>query len=277
MARATEWMLRRRTRLSEGVVAHDRLGDGPALVLVHGTPTWSYLWREVAPALAERFAVHLLDLVGYGDSEKRSTQDVSIRAQARMLTELLDLWGLERPAIAAHDIGAAIALRAHLLGGRCFRSIAVIDGVVFNPWNTPFTMHVRAHPDAYRTMPVRIYEQVVAAHLRSAVHRPMADPVLAAYLEPWRGAEGQAAYFRKIEQIDERDTRELEPLLGSVRAPMRVLWGEHDKWLSPSLAGRLARAVPDGSFAMIRGAGHFAPEDAPAQVADELGRFALAE
>ncbi|HSI81722.1 MAG TPA: alpha/beta fold hydrolase, partial [Solirubrobacterales bacterium] len=105
---SAEWALGRRAELSGGVVAWDRWGSGPVVVLVHGTPSWSYLWRKVAPVLAERFAVYAWDLLGYGDSEQRDGQDVSIAAQARYLAELLDLWGTERPAVAGHDIGGAI-------------------------------------------------------------------------------------------------------------------------------------------------------------------------
>ena len=47
-------------------------------MLVHGTPSWSYLWRRMAPILARGFTVYVLDLLGYGDSEKLEGQDVSI-------------------------------------------------------------------------------------------------------------------------------------------------------------------------------------------------------
>src|ERR1700687_195103 len=108
----TTWGLRERARVSGGVVAHDRLGSGAPLVLVHGTPSWSFLWRRVAPLLATDFEVYMFDLLGYGDSEKGAGLNVSIAAQGRLLTELLDVWGLERPAIAGHDIGGRVLARA---------------------------------------------------------------------------------------------------------------------------------------------------------------------
>jgi pimeloyl-ACP methyl ester carboxylesterase len=267
------WHLRERTRLSGGVVAHDRLGSGPPLVLVHGTPSWSFLWRRVAPMLATDFAVHMFDLLGYGDSEQGDALDVSIAAQARLLAELLDLWGLDQPLIAGHDIGGAIMLRAHLVEGRGFDRIALVDSVVFNPWLTPTTMHIRAHLDTYRTMPVHIYEQVVTAHLRTAVHRPLDEETLAGYTEPWRGASGQAAYFHKIAQFAEADTAELEPLLGKITAPALIVWGENDGWIAPAVADRLHRAIAGSRVRLIPGAGHFCTEDAPEAVAEALGGF----
>lgn len=241
------------------------------MVLVHGTPSWSYLWRRVAPLLAVDFTVHLFDLLGYGDSEKGG--DVSIAAQERMLKELLDLWGLERPQIAGHDIGGAIVLRAHLIEGRDFERIALVDAVVFNPWLTPTTTHIRAHLDTYRTMPVHIYEQVVRAHLRTAVHRPLDEENLAGYMEPWTGAAGQAAYFAKIAQFEEADTAELEPLLATIKVPTLIVWGENDDWIAPGVADRLQRAIAESRVRLIAGAGHFCTDDAPEAVADVLRGF----
>ena len=267
------WHLRERARLSGGVVAHDRLGSGAPLVLVHGTPSWSFLWRRVAPLLATDFEVYMFDLLGYGDSENGDGLNVSIAAQGRLLTELLDVWGLERPAIAGHDIGGAIMLRALLMEGRVFERIALVDSVVFNPWLTPTTMHIRAHLDTYRTMPVHIYEQVVRAHLRTAVHRTLDEEALAGYMEPWRGAAGQAAYFNKIAQFDEADTAELDSLLGQITVPALIVWGEVDGWIATSVADRLHRAIEGSRISLIPAAGHFCMEDAPEAVAHALGGF----
>jgi pimeloyl-ACP methyl ester carboxylesterase len=176
----TDWGLRQRASLAGGKVAWDRLGGGSPIVLVHGTPGWSYLWRKVAPVLAQRFSVYLVDLLGYGDSERREDQDISITGQGRVLAQLLERWSLEAPGLVGHDIGAATVLRAHLVEGRAAGRIALVDAVALHPWNTSTTMHIRAHLDAYRTMPMHIYEEVVKAHLRTAVHRPLNDEALAA-------------------------------------------------------------------------------------------------
>jgi pimeloyl-ACP methyl ester carboxylesterase len=269
--KAAGWHLADRARLSGGEVAHARIGDGPPLVLVHGTPSWSFLWRRLAPLLAPHFSVHMFDLLGYGDSEKGGV--VSITAQTRALIELLELWGLDRPLIAGHDIGGAIVLRAHLVQGLGFHRIALVDSVVFNPWLTPTTTHIRTHLDTYETMPVHIYEQVVRAHLRTAVHRPLDELTLAGYMAPWSGSAGQAAYFRKIAQFDEAETAVLEPLLGRIKAPTLIVWGEKDGWIAPSVAERLQRAIPGSSLTWIADAGHFSPEDQPEAVAEALKGF----
>jgi pimeloyl-ACP methyl ester carboxylesterase len=268
-----EWRLRERASLSGGSVAWDRFGDGPPVVLVHGTPSWSYVWRGVVGPLAERFSVYLLDLIGYGNSEQRSGQDMSVAAQSRALAELLDLWGLERPALIGHDIGGSVVLRAHLVEEHSASRLALVDAAVLLPWNTPTTEHMKEHLQAYRTMPAHIYERVVSAHLATAVHRPLEPETLDAYLRPWSGEDGQAAYFRKIEQWRDEDMEVLRPLLGTIDVPVLVLWGAEDAWLSRETGERLAAAIPGARLDLVEGAGHFAMEDEPATVAEGLAAF----
>ena len=270
------WRLGRRASLPQGDIAFDTFGQGPPVVLVHGTPSWSYLWRHVVPGLSDRFTVFVFDLLGYGDSEPKG-QDVSIVAQTRVLTELIGLWELEAPAIAGHDIGGAIVLRSHLLDEVPFSRIALIDAVVLRPWITPTTKHMQAHLDVYRTMPTHIYERVVAAHIGTAVHRPMDEASFEQYFARWRGKGGQEAYLQKVAQFDEEYTAEFESLLGSVRAPVRIIWGERDAWLVPAFAGRLHKLLPDSDLKLIPESGHFAMEDAPEEVTRELRDFFAAD
>src|SRR5205085_10229724 len=109
------WALRQRWESVGGTVPYDVLGEGPPVVLVHGTPSSSYPWRQVAAELARGWTVYVYDLLGYGSSEKRDGQDVSLGAQTHLLAQLLDHWELEEPAIVGHDFVGAITLRTHLL------------------------------------------------------------------------------------------------------------------------------------------------------------------
>jgi pimeloyl-ACP methyl ester carboxylesterase len=267
------WRLGSRETTSAGEVAYGVFGEGPPVVLVHGTPSRSYIWRDVVAALEGRHRVYVYDLLGFGESERYEGQDVSIAAQGRALAELVEAWGLEGPMVAGHDIGAAIVLRAHLLEGAPFDRIALLDALVLTPWGTLSLWHVKEHLGAYRTMPPDVFEAYVAARLRQATSRPMDEGAFEAYLSQWRGAEGQAAYLRKDEALLERDTADVEPLLGSVRMPVRIVWGEEDGWVDPSEANRLRDAIPGSGLETVAGAGHFVMEDAPREVAEILSGF----
>lgn len=268
-----DWSLDRAYSFSGGEVAYEVFGDGPPVVLVHGTPSWSYLWRGVVRRLSERWTVYVYDLLGYGASDKHEGQDVSIPAQTDLLVELLDHWGLESPCVSGHDFGAAIALRAHLLRNAGYRRLALVDAVAIAPWITPLSRHVKAYLEAYQTMPEHVYRQVLATHLRSAIYKHMSDEALAPYLAPWMGEEGQAAYYRQVAQFDERYTTEVEPLYGSIDLPVLVLWGEQDGWLDPGFGERVRDSIPGARLQSVPEAGHFAMEDRPEDIAAALDRF----
>jgi pimeloyl-ACP methyl ester carboxylesterase len=154
-----------------------------------------------------------------------------------------------------------------------FDRIALVDTVVLRPWITPATRHVQIHLEAYRTMPNHVFEQAVIAHLRTATARPMDGATFGAAFGQWRGEDGQAHYLNNVAQLDERYTGEFEPLLGSMRTPVCVIWGEQDAWLDPAFARRLHDLLPNSDLVLIPDAGHFAMEDSPDRVARALEEF----
>lgn len=97
------------TRITYGI--H---GTGQPVVLLHGTPSSSLIWRNVVPYLTQAgFKVHVFDLLGYGLSERPwdPSIDTSITGQVDILNGLLSHWGLDTFHLVAHDIGGGIAQR----------------------------------------------------------------------------------------------------------------------------------------------------------------------
>jgi pimeloyl-ACP methyl ester carboxylesterase len=268
--RTTTWRLADRVRVSGGEVAAGVFGEGPPIVLVHGTPAWSYLWRGVVPVLARNHAVHVWDMLGFGDSRPDQGVAPSIARQARTLAELVEYWGLTEPTLVGHDIGGGVVLRAHLVDGVPARRLGMIDAAVLGPWNTPFTEHMQRYSDAYRTMPTHVFADIVRARLHTAVHKSLSPDVLAEYLRPWTGEAGQQRWIDQVVSVSHTDTTEAVRRLDEIRAPTLVLWGEHDTWLDPAVGDRLAAAIPGAHLRTVPGAGHFLPEDAPDAIADAL-------
>ena len=102
-------------------IACDVLGDGKPLVLVHGTPLSSYVWHRIVPELAKVRRVYFYDLLGYGESEKREGQDVSLGVQNEVFAAQLSHWGVAQPDVIPHDFGGATVLRAYFLDGCDYR------------------------------------------------------------------------------------------------------------------------------------------------------------
>lgn len=254
-------------------VRYGVIGAGKPLVLVHGTPFSSQVWRRIAPIAARFRQVFYFDLLGYGLSEQRAGQDVSLGVQNRLLAALLKHWRLEKPDVVAHDFGGATALRAALLDGCEYRSLLLIDPVAVAPWGSAFVRHVRAHEAAFAGVPAYIHEAMVNAYLQGAAHRTLTADALRIYSSPWLGEEGQAAFYRQIVQMDQRYTDAVEPRYGELRCPVSILWGEEDQWIPIDRGVALSTMIPGARFTRVSGSGHLMQEDAPEAIVGELMDF----
>lgn len=253
-------------------VRYGSLGEAhrPPLVLLHGTPFSSIVWRRIAPCLTQRWRVFYFDLLGYGRSEMRFNQDVSLAVQGRLFAALLKHWDLSQPDVVAHDFGGCTALRGYLLHGCEYRSLTLIDPVAIGPWGSPFVRHVRAHEAAFAGLPPYIHAAVLRAYIAGAAFRPTPEDVLQLYVEPWVGVSGQAAFYRQMAQMDQRYTDEIEPRYAEFRCPVRILWGEEDTWIPLQRGRELASRIPGAVLSSVPAAGHLVQEDAPEAIVAAL-------
>lgn len=266
----SQHQLSNRFKSSAGEIAFSSEGEGPDVVLVHGTPTSSLIWRGIIDRLSSKYRFHFLDLPGYGASEKFEGQDVRLRSFARTVREFVEHLGIENPHLVGHDFGAATVLGAHLVEGVPAASVAVADGVVLNPWGTPFSLHVKEHEQVFAAVPDYIHRATISAHLSTAVARPLPRELEDALISPWTGEQGQPAYYRQVAMYDHAFTETLEQRYGSMATPFMVLWGEEDKWVDISVGRRLSGMVRDASFVTLPDAGHFSMLDSPGLFAREL-------
>lgn len=254
-------------------VRYGVIGAGKPLVFVHGTPFSSQVWRRIAPIAARYRQVFYFDLLGYGLSEKRAGQDVSLGVQHRLLAALLEHWRLEKPDVVAHDFGGATTLRAALLEKCEYRSLLLIDPVAVAPWGSPFVRHVREHEAAFAGVPAYIHEAMVDAYLKGAANRALSEDALRIYSLPWTGEEGQAAFYRQIAQMDQRYTDEVQPNYGKIRCPVSILWGEEDQWIPVDRGIELSAMIPGARLTRVPGSGHLMQEDSPEAIVGELMDF----
>lgn len=244
-------------------IAWGSIGSGEPIVLVHGTPFSSQVWRRIAPWLARRRTVYFFDLLGYGESEKRQDQDVSLGVQNEVLAEILSHWALKHPEVVAHDFGGATVLRGYYLQGLRYSKLTLIDPVALSPWGSPFVQHVRKHEEAFSGLPAYAHDALLGAYLQGASFKGLSVEALETYSRPWQGSVGQTAFYRQIAQMDKKYTDEIEPKYGKLDCPTQILWGEEDRWIQIATGERLAGLMTNGQLVRIPNAGHLVQEDAP--------------
>lgn len=251
-------------------IAWSRAGTGPPVVFLHGTPFSARVWWPYAEELSAHYTVYTWDLPGYGESSKHPDHPVDFAAHAQVFTALAEHWGLGAPHVVAHDFGAGVALRAHLVEGLRFSSLLLADAVAIPPSGSPFFAFVARHPEVLGELPGYIHHAVLRAYIDGASHRGISVEELAQLIAPWTGEVGQPAFYRQIAGYDEAFLAENERRIGELRIPVKVLWGANDAWLSVGAGRRLHGLIPDAQWREIPGAGHLLQHDAPVALSHEI-------
>jgi pimeloyl-ACP methyl ester carboxylesterase len=256
-----------RARVSGGELAYVEAGQGPAVVLLHGFPTSSFLWRDLLPVLSIGMRVVAPDLLGYGDSERPGGADLSLVAQAGYVRELTEALGIDRFAAVGHGLGGGVAQRLALDGG--VDALVLIDSYAFDQWPSAGAREVA-------DLPADSSPEEVDALLRGWVEdtlmkRAFTPDEIEGYVRPWRGDAG--ALVRAITALDGRGLEDAEKGLSDLAGPTFVIWGEDDPYQPAALAERLGEALPGSMVALLPGCGHLVTEEAPDTVAGLVSQF----
>jgi haloacetate dehalogenase len=277
----------------EGVTLHARrAGQGAPLLLLHGHPQTHAMWHRVAPQLAQRFEVVLMDLRGYGDSDRPAAGEGSAayakREMAADALAVMQSLGHERFQVLAHDRGARVAHRLALDHPRSVERMMLLDiaptlamyrqtseAFARAYWHWFFLIQPPPLPEALiASDPVRYVRSVMGA--RFAGLKAFDAAALAEYercIAIAGTAEAICADYRAAAGIDlVHDQQDLDAGR-KLAQPLRVLWGEHGAvgrcfdplalW-APYATDFTGRSLP---------CGHYIAEEASALLLQETQAF----
>jgi 2-hydroxymuconate-semialdehyde hydrolase len=259
-----------RAVVSGGEIAYHDVGAGPAVLLVHGFPLSSHLWRTLIPALAARHRVVAPDLLGLGASAKPRSVSLDIRAQAGYLVELLGQLGIDRFAAVGHSTGGGIAQL--LAADHLVDTLVLIDSIAFDHWPAQATTEPQVLPQDRETFASieLVYRSAFGLGMREG---EMAEADLDAYLAPWRDPDAVPAFFRWARAIDGVGLRDMGPAMRTWDLPTLLLWGEEDPFHPPSIAEALNEAIASSALGLVPGCGHFLPEEAPETIDPVIAEY----
>ena len=262
-------------------------GDGPPLLLLHGNPQTSAMWRKVAPELARHHTVVCPDLRGYGFSSKPPSGDnhsnYSKRAMALDMVEVMDALGHDRFGLCGHDRGGRVAHRlaydhAQRVERLCVLDIAPTREMYANTndtfarayWHWFFMLLPHPMPeDMIGADPARYWKAQCSRGKGLAIF----DGAIEEYLEAFSNPEMIRAScddYRAAANIDiEHDDDET----GKLKMPLLCLWGADgviEQCFDPLALWRLRAEDVQGQAIPC---GHFMPEEAPEEIVRALKGF----
>jgi pimeloyl-ACP methyl ester carboxylesterase len=253
-----------RAPVAGGEVAFVDAGDpeAPAVVLLSGGFTSSFVWRRLIPLLSPWTRVIAPDLLGSGDSTATADADLGLAGHARSIRSLLDSLGVRRFALAGHGHGGGVAQLLALDGGA--EALVLVDSIAFDAWPAATVRDLRTKGSVDAPFVEDWMRRLLEV---GTVRERLGDDEVDEYLRPFRGEDGAHRFLRVASSFDGRGLTGIEARLATLEIPALVLWGEEDAVLDPTLAERLGDALPRSTVALLPGCGHFLLDDAPETVA----------
>lgn len=249
-------------------------GAGEPIVLLHGFPTSGHLWADVVPHLPAGHRIIVLDLLGYGRSDRPGSAGVGIRAHADRTVALLDTLGVNFATVIGHDIGGAVALTMAVRHPQRVARLGLVSSAAFDEWPTRDVKVARAMAPLTRHLPPSWLVSVLRADLLRGYASPdQGAHSVERYVRPFAEADGRQVFFQHLHQLDPADTACLTPRLRDLVQPTAIVWGRHDPFLPVHIGERLHGAIPGSTLDIIEDGCHFIPEEAPQHVARALGRL----
>lgn len=265
-------------RVGEGTWHVQVMGQGPALLLLHGTGAGSFSWRDLMPRLAQHFRVYAPDLPGHVFTGRGVASALSLRGMSEALLALTQALQLTPKAIAGHSAGAAIAADMVLRDPR-LRDTALIG---LNPaWLPlpglaswlfgPAAKLAALNPaSAWLTAKWAARPGVVAKALAQTGSR-LEAPALRCYETVFAHA---GHVHSVLGMMAAWDMAALAESLPRIQNPVLILVGEHDQTVPVDLARQALAVLPAARLQCQRGLGHLAHEERPQEAAEALLQFA---
>jgi len=291
----------RRVRLSTGIAMNVALAgpeNAPPVILLHGFPESHRTWRELVPRLSDRLRLVMPDNRGFGDSDR--PQEVEAYKTETLLADLFALAeaiGLDSFALVGHDWGGAIAWAAAIKGDPRVRRLAIVNSphplifqksLIEDRAQRAASQYMRAFRDlgfekfvegigfeAFFDKSFRGHvdlESIPVEERRTYIDQWSRPGALTAMLNWYRASQMVVPPPGITVDIPDWVLRAFP----KIKVPVRIVWGLEDKALLPVQLDGIGEIGEDVELFPLQGVGHFAPWEAPDQVAEALKPFLLA-
>jgi pimeloyl-ACP methyl ester carboxylesterase len=272
--------IQRSIQTPSGRISYTEQGSGPVALFVHGVLLNGHLWRHQLAHLSDMRRSIAVDLLAHGDTEIAPDQDVSVTANAKMLTEFLDALNIEQVDLVGNDSGGGIAQIFAALHPERIRSLTLTDCDTHDNWPPeafkPF-LAMAASGGLRGTLEVMLSDKSIYRSpqaLGPAYEHPerVTDDSIEIYLRPLIRTEQRTRDLERfLAAFDNKHTLAIEARLRALQAPTLIIWGTDDVYFDVKWSRWLADAIPGTRRRVeFKDARIFFPEERWAEFNQEL-------
>lgn len=254
---------------------------GIPLVLTHGIPRCSFLYRKMIPLLAREHPVRAWDLVGFGLSDKPDDNRYNFPNFEALFGKFIDALGIKRAHIICHDVGGPFTIGWAVHNPDRVASLTILNTTIF--WEHfhipgPVLLSILTPMVVHRRISGEFAARQLIKYIRAVVHKnpnAMTPEEEEAFFQLFTRENGFISLVKTLKSY-----RVVTPYLFEVRRtlmtftrPTFVLWGRHDPFCKIPIARSFRQTAPHSELDVVDSAGHFLQEDAPEECADLILDF----
>lgn len=254
-------------------------GEGTPILFAHGTPEWSFGWRDLIKGLRGQYRCIAADMLGFGLSDKPPDADYTVAAHARRLESFINILNLKNLHLVANDFGLSIALHYAIRHPDNVQKLSF-----FNGWMWPLDQ------DPHYAGPARLMQNGLGRLLYLRFNFPVRVIMPAAYGDKRKLNKEIHRHYKQV--LPDPETRRAayafsgELLHASAfwadawrqihvlsEKPCLIFWGMKDRFVPTHELDKWTQALPNARVIRFEQAGHFAQEEEPGQMVQALRAF----
>lgn len=246
----------------------------PPLVLLHGWPSSSLLWRHLIPDLSKHFYVLAPDLPGHGKSDKPETAIYDLNFLRGFIHDFFDAFNLKTAHLCVHDLGGMAGLSFAVRHPERLNKFIIMNTSPYSEWSSALYISILLLKQTFLTrlfLNRFVFKQVLNNGFYNKAL--ITSEVLDIFRSPWIASnDGMKAFSRTIDippelMVENRD------LLRKIHIPTLILWGRKDVFFPFGIARQLHQDIKTSTLVAVEKAGHFLQEEQPEFILKEMISF----
>ncbi|MFP5490063.1 MAG: alpha/beta fold hydrolase [Bacteriovoracia bacterium] len=254
-------------------------GTGPAMLMVHGNPTWSFYYRHLIKAFSGHFRCVVPDHMGCGFSDKPQDYSYTLENHIQNLEKLVSFLQLKDITLVVHDWGGAIGMGFATRHPHLIKRVIVLNTAAFLSEDIPKRIAI-CKAGRFGEFLVRGLNGFAWPATFMASKRGLSSEVKKAYLAPYDSWKNRVAVSRFVQDIpldnkhpSWKTLQKIENDLPKVTVPKLIVWGGKDFCFNRGFFEKWLSIYPDAEAHWIADAGHYVLEDAPKKAIESMVNF----
>ncbi|PCJ60927.1 MAG: alpha/beta hydrolase [Planctomycetota bacterium] len=248
-------------------------------LMVHGNPTWSFYYRNLAKSLSSSMQVVVPDHIGCGLSDKPQDYSYTVANHIQNLVELVEKLDLNNINLIVHDWGGAIGFGAAIKFPERISTITVLNTAAFLIPKIPFSINICKIP-IFGAIVIRGFNGFAGPAIKMACknQEKMTSQIKQGYLAPYNNWHNRIATLRFVQDIPMHKSHPSWDTMKSIQdkieilkdKPMHIFWGKKDFCFNDFFLEEWQKRFPNASVKEYAEAGHYVLEDANPEIIEDI-------